>query len=144
MDLRYAQTREYVRSLQNTAYEWRRCISAFEELSEIWLKNSNQASESWKVTLEARSQLELAGEYLGRAFTVKFVQKANGENCFGQVLVIVRNPISEEPTLVCDFVLNHHGELVGGDGKTVVPAVGGRDYRDYCLLCEVCLRISGL
>ncbi|MCJ1887496.1 hypothetical protein LNN38_21735 [Pseudomonas sp. LA21] len=113
-------------------------------MSEIWLKNSNQASSSWKVTLEARSQLELAGEYLGRAFTVKFVQKMHGADCLGQVLVIVRNPVSEESILVCDFTLNQHGELVGGDGKPIGAEATGQEYRDYCLLCEVCLRISGL
>lgn len=144
MFLRYAQTREYLKSLQNTAYAWRQCVSAFVDMSEIWLKNSNQASSSWKVTLEARSQLELAGEYLGRAFTVKFVQKMHGADCLGQVLVIVRNPVSEESILVCDFTLNQHGELVGGDGKPIGAEATGQEYRDYCLLCEVCLRISGL
>ena len=99
MVLRYAQTRDYLKSLHNTAYAWKQCVSAFTDMSEIWLKNSNQVSSSWKVNLETRSQLELAGEYLGHAFAVKFVQKAHGDECLGQVLRIVRNPVSEEQRL---------------------------------------------
>lgn len=140
--LRFKKHTSYLNVLRDLQFGWKQCQRAFADLADAWLDNSNKTDGALVVELRSKSAQELEGRYLGQAFTVKLLPKVSSNTCLGQVLVFSIHPLSGDATLAWSFHLSQEGDLVSEDGQVIEDGQLDQLHRNFCLLCEACLRVA--